>query len=294
MKYNSLKYLSLIFSLFLITSIVDARDRDAFRVGGDIVIQENETVNSAVAIGGDVTVYGNVEEEAVAIGGSVYLKDGSYVEGDAVSIGGKVYIENNAEFKGDIVDVGNLISLFSGKSEHHFPGEHHHHEIPAFLKILPFLAFLIIGLLITTFIPNSIRSTMNLLDQRALGAFGIGVLGFIAFFPMILTLIISLLGIPLIPLFVTTYILTVVFGYLGASAWLGDKVLAALKYPGKHILLVLVTGLIIIKIVGYIPGLGGLFKAVVVTLGLGAVLINLKGRFSKKTTPKELVEPAAE
>lgn len=288
MKINFFRITIPVLLLLLFFNIAEARDRDAIRFGGDIVIQEDETVNSAVAIGGDVTVYGTVNEAAVAIGGSVYIEEGGYVDDDAVSIGGRVHIDKGGILRGNIIDIGELISIASHDKHH----RHHYHGIPAFIKILPLIGLLILGTLVIVLLPGSVRGTMDRLNEGALLAFGVGILGLLAFIPMILTLAISLLGIPLIPLFIATYMLTVLLGYIGASTWLGNRILEALKYPGKPELAAFVVGLLVLKIAGLVPGIGGLLNTLVVSLGLGAILITLKIHFSKKPEEKVLLEKA--
>lgn len=286
-------------SVFILTVAVlvttgIARDRDAVRFGGDIVIQENETVNSAVVIGGTVTVYGTVKNEAVAVGGSIHVKDGGRINNDAVAIGGKVRIEDGGIVGGNIIDVGNLIAMATSDHDDHSFRDYHHHDIPTGVKLLPFIGMLILGLLAVTFFKGTVQSTVTTIEARTLPAFGVGILGMIAFIPVILTLLISLLGIPLIPLFVALTILTILVGYIGASTWVGVKLLDALKQEGKSLLVAFIVGLIAIKIIDYVPFIGGLVVFVALILGFGAVLLNLRKRFSKNKDPKLPVQEKAE
>ena len=86
------KVLALFLALGFVVSGVSfaVEGQDIVKFGEDVEIGRGMEVDSAVAIGGSVTVSGKVKGDAVAIGGSLYLKDWSEVGGNAVSIGGKV------------------------------------------------------------------------------------------------------------------------------------------------------------------------------------------------------------
>lgn len=75
-------------------------------IGGNIVVREDEVIEGdAVAVGGQIDVYGTVKGDCVAIGGDVNLQDGARIEGDAVSVGGKVNDLGDAEVLGERVSV---------------------------------------------------------------------------------------------------------------------------------------------------------------------------------------------
>ena len=61
-----------------------AKAQQIIKVSTDIEVAKDMVASDVVAIGGNVTVYGNVENSVVAVGGSVILKPGSYVGGEIV------------------------------------------------------------------------------------------------------------------------------------------------------------------------------------------------------------------
>jgi len=82
------------------------RSSEMVRVGGSVTILENQTIDGdAVAVMGDVTVYGRVEGNAVAVLGTVFIRDGGVVEGDAVGIGGGVRKDPGARVGGENVQI---------------------------------------------------------------------------------------------------------------------------------------------------------------------------------------------
>lgn len=287
-KIRTIGMISLLISLILLSSPLQARDGDAIRFGGNIVIQEDETVESVVVVGGSVTVYGKVEESVVAIGGSIRVKDGGYIYEDAVSIGGKVEVDEDGKIWGSIVDIGNLAGLSVLSDDFHTSHEYHFDGVPNSIKILPFIGFLIIGLIVVSIFPGSVTRTLATIDEKTLPSLGFGMVGLLAFVPLVITLVITLLGIPLIPLFMVLFVISLFFGYLVAATWLGKKLIVMAKQDINHLAVLLITGLIAIKVVSMVPGIGGLVKFLILILGLGATLITLRNKYSNKPKVKEL------
>jgi hypothetical protein len=66
-------------------------DGDLVRFGENITVPVGRVVlGDVVAMGGDITVLGTVNGDAVAVGGSVHLRPGGQVRGETISIGGRV------------------------------------------------------------------------------------------------------------------------------------------------------------------------------------------------------------
>jgi len=86
-------------------TLLSAKDRTMIILGDDIVIEAGETVDAAIALGGNIDVYGTVEEAAVAIGGDVTIHSQGQGAGDAVSVGGQVFLSSGGTLKGDRVEV---------------------------------------------------------------------------------------------------------------------------------------------------------------------------------------------
>ena len=50
-----------------------AQEGTLFSLGNDIIVEHGIEVDTAVSVGGDVKIYGHVRQNAVSIGGSVFL-----------------------------------------------------------------------------------------------------------------------------------------------------------------------------------------------------------------------------
>ncbi len=79
---------------------------DVVNPSGDVYIARDETVNGdVIAISGAARVHGKVEGNVVAIGGSVFLPNGSDVAGDVVSFGGTITREPGATVRGSTLQL---------------------------------------------------------------------------------------------------------------------------------------------------------------------------------------------
>lgn len=90
----------------------DGDDRVSF--GRSIEIGPGETTGEAVCIGCSITVAGEVEGDAVAVGGKIVVESSGRVGGNAVSVGGKVRLAPGATVEGDAVAVGGTVQVEEG------------------------------------------------------------------------------------------------------------------------------------------------------------------------------------
>ena len=77
--------------------------RDVISIGGSVLVK-GEVLGNAVAIGGPLHVEGTVSDTAIAVGNSVHLGSDAVV-GDVVSVGGRVRRESGAQVHGDINEI---------------------------------------------------------------------------------------------------------------------------------------------------------------------------------------------
>lgn len=153
------------------TTSVDGATADLVRVGEDITVEANETIEGdVVAIGGSVTILGKVKGDVVAIGGNVRLDSQASVRGDVVCVGGSLDREEGAEIGGQNVSVGFLppgFLKFMPKAQH----MNHDVEragsgfaLPLLWDFLRTLGFFLIGTILVLSIPQRaivLRSTLR-------------------------------------------------------------------------------------------------------------------------------------
>ena len=91
-------------------------------IGSSIVVGEDELVTDpVVSIGGNVTVLGRVDDDVVAVGGSVRLGPKARVRGDVTAVGGRVDQERGATIGGTVNEV-RIGPQFNFKPWHAFDG----------------------------------------------------------------------------------------------------------------------------------------------------------------------------
>jgi len=222
-------------------------------IGGDIVVQKNQTVESAVSVGGSVHVYGTVRDAAVSVGGRVVVEPGGRISGDAVSVGGGIAVRDSAAIEGDAVSIGGPLTVDATgavcgeKVRAAFPSMKHppvSDAIDSFkrsviwgplygfegmivakvlfvLFILKILIWLATASLLYLFCPTQADRMASTLRSRPGTCLFTGFLTlFLTPFAVIL-LIMCLIGIPLIPFVFAFVFMMSVFGGMGVALWAG-------------------------------------------------------------------------
>jgi len=248
--------------------VAGAEVRNIVKIGSDIVVEEGMRVGDAVAIGGDVTVNGVVEGDVVAVGGSVILGSKAVVDGDVVSVGGAIEKEEGARVRRDIVEVNipGISSVITSLSKGKWRGWSW-----AF-RIITFVGLLALALLLVAIIPKPFGLISAMVQENTLKVTLWGLLGLVLAVPLAILLAISLVGIPLIPLEIILVGCAFLVGYIAVAQLIGKKMAAALKRPDLNILWGTSWGLITLWVIGWVPVLGWLVKAVALLLGFGGVI----------------------
>ncbi len=275
----------------LLAGFVPAQAADSIvRVRGDVVVPVGTSVDFAVALGGDVLVDGSVEENAVALGGSVHLGPGAVVRGDVVSVGGAVTRQAGARVDGQttVVDYSRVVPSFMPFAHgwwHWRPW-----EPPAVPGVIPLLGLIALALLTAALAPRTVELLSSAIEQGPVGAFFWGLLGSVSIIPVAFMLLISIIGIVLIPLELLSAGIAFFLGYVGTSRLVGMKILAAARLEGRPMILETLLGMAALWLVSQAPFIGWLVMAVAMIMGLGAVITGLFGRLARGPRQSERVE----
>jgi UDP-3-O-[3-hydroxymyristoyl] glucosamine N-acyltransferase len=90
---------------------------DRLARGEALVVKDGESVDSAIALHGDVVVQRGAKVlKAIALGGSVTVEEGAVVGEDAIAIGGDVKLAKGARIEKDAVALGGQVRLAKGAS----------------------------------------------------------------------------------------------------------------------------------------------------------------------------------
>lgn len=266
--------------LFSLTALAQAdiniNNQNLMRVGGDVVVPPNQVVENALAIGGNVTIQEEtrVTETVIAIGGDVILEKGVQIDGDAYAVGGEIISGEEVTISGTSGTV-----LENGRwkvhgSRRRIDGFLVRYLFGSIFHLLNVAIGAITGSLILLWQPNFLLTLAAMISQYPLrsGLWGLG--GLVAVIVLVIVLAVSLIGIPLLPLVGLAVAIIALLGTLGVALWLGQRTLTQRHSPIPQFLL----GMLILAVIGLIPGLGGLMLSVANIFGFGAILAWLIGK----------------
>lgn len=248
--------------IFLSQVPSSAQQRSIIRFGEDVAVAEDEQVKDAVSIGGDVRIEGEVKNDAVAVGGSLFLGPQATVEGSAVSIGGRINQSQTAVVKGDIVEMSTPWEIPSEAWFGLFVG----------LQILAFLGFLALALLLVALVPKQVQSVSRTAVESVGRSFLWGILVILTIIPVTVLLAITIVGIALIPVLYVVIILIFVFGYIGIANLIGVQVFKGVNRKKAAMIWKALVGLLLLGLMNVIPVFGGLIAFLASIWGAGAVI----------------------
>ena len=264
--------------------VKDAPEQDIIAFGKSIIIQKR--AKSALSIGGDITVEGEVEEDVATIGGNILQKDHARIGGDIFVFGGSYKQEGEAlrepgkqtvtigAFEEELRNFGqNPTQLFSPSFSLSFLAQ----------RILVALLWFLVSIVVTTIAPGAVsrsvaRIQLSLLKICALGAgaflliAALIVMGFVAL-PGYLGATLSIMG-------VLVLLLGYVLGRVSLQVSLG-------KFFQKHVLsesnrsetLATLIGVLLWTLLLSLPYLWLIALFTIFSVGIGLVLTG-------RSTPK--------
>ena len=260
--------------IFLTAASVNAKN--IIKVGKDINIGNDQRVNNAIAIAGQITVNGLVENDVVTVGGSIVLTNSAVVRGDVICIGGVVVQGNGAQVFGNITEV-NSSNISTALSSIFFGDMDAWSWLVDIIYFCFFAMILMLALLMAILFPRLLNAIVNSIQGNKTKSFFWGALATLMITPAFMLLVFSFIGIPLIPLAFAAVLLAFMFGFIGVSALLGNFVLAKIFHRQKKSLVgETLLGLILWWFIGWIPFyMGMIIKTVAITIGFGGVFLAL-------------------
>ncbi|MFH1260069.1 MAG: hypothetical protein ABII74_09755 [Elusimicrobiota bacterium] len=246
-------------------------ERNIVKLGKDVLIEENMVVDNAVVVGGNLTVNGKVNNDAVSVGGMVFLGPNALVGKNVVSVGGEIQKDETAEIVGNLVEVnipglarfrpstGNCIwkKLFWG------------------FRVLTFIGLLAMALLLVAILPKQIGLISTLIESSLGKSIFWGGVGAISIIPVAVLLTASIVGILFLPIELVLVMLAFLVGYIAVAQLIGKKIFAALKKDGQPMVWEAFLGLVILFMIGFIPILGWFVKLVVGLSGFGGIILTI-------------------
>ncbi len=288
---------------------------DIVTISSNSELQRNERAKDMVTIMGSSKSSGRVDGDMVTVLGNSDL-DG-YVDGDFVVVMGSANFGPNAEVDGDTVVIGGSItrhidSVTDGEVVNipflspAFTNQFH--ELPLFVQecILLFRpispnvsltlyiagVFLIFYLLLAALFPSPMEKSRKAIEEKPLQSFFSGVLILALHIPFILLLIVTVVGIFLVPLVDIALLSIAVFGKAVTFLFVGKQIARAVRasFLGHPLVSILVGGAIVYSLY-MIPFFGFFLWLVLTILGLGAVSVAIGDSISSRKEARGSAPP---
>jgi len=247
----------------------DNSENDMVVFGGQYqVIKEGQEVRGdLVVIGGSVDVYGKVDGDAVAIGGTIHIEPQGRVDGSIVNVGGAIHDESNSSPGHGAMVPPAQIPTPQAMEQPQAPesgfdwGWTWFYLVDALLTIVAFLLFPVL----------TRNARASLIDNPVIS----GVLGFfspIIFVLVIIALAITIIGIPLIPLAVIVTIVGYLVGKAAIAEFLGERIFSTTKRNATPLLSVLVGAALMFLLCALTDWIGVVLYFCLAALAIGATL----------------------
>ncbi|NOT55182.1 MAG: hypothetical protein HOP18_11290 [Deltaproteobacteria bacterium] len=267
-----------------------AEREEIVRFGEDITVTAADVLDTAVAIGGSITVLsgGQVTQSVVAIGGDVTLNTGAQIDGDVVVIGGEIRKDEGVRIGGkEVVIAGGVRDVLNTiRRWGPFGLVYRLYVVSVLLHLGVMLLLAASGALLILLLPEPVQTIAATLQREALksGVWGVG--GLLLGLLLLGLTIGSLLGLLLVPPLLLIFALIGVLGSVASAVFLGDRVFTS---ANSSLLRRFLLGVVLLGLSGLLPVIGKVVCALLFLFGCGAVLVSRGGRRSGETTGQHVV-----
>jgi cytoskeletal protein CcmA (bactofilin family) len=256
--------------------------------GGNLAVQANANIGKDIrAYGGQLNVKGNV---AGAIKGGV----GKFsMEGKTSRIkisADDVKIKSSAVISGDVIvqsekePVIEEGAVISGETRCERPSQEEKTALFAFapfiaffitfMKIVIFIAKIIVGIIIIALFGGYVRRIMDTLIKSPWKSLGWGFLGLIVIPVAVVILFAILIGFPIAIFGIYIYSILFYLSSIFIGLVIGEKIIQLFKKEGKiSLYLSFIIGILVLFVLGLIPILGLVIKIFVLLFGAGMLIL---------------------
>lgn len=284
---------------------------------GSVEVDEDERATEAVvAVLGNVTVKGRVEDDVVAVLGDVHLGPRAVVTGSVTSVGGRIEQEPGAEIHGDVNEVRLRHGGWHGAGVGWRPWMDTREMFSGWFGLMGTLLRIALVMLLTLIVAIAASSPVERISRRAgsdpwVSGF-VGLAAQVLFVPVLVVtvvfLAISIIGIPLlllVPFALVALLFGVLMGFTGVARRVGEWAVGPYKGPLVAITVgvaVITAAAVVTRILWLIPGPTGplafavwlialFIEYIAWTVGLGALLLTRFGTRGPSTVTADVVPP---
>ena len=221
--------------------------------GKDVLVTRDQVIDGDVTVVfGDLIVEGTVNGNATDIGGSIEQRPGSTITGK-VSGFGEDYVASIAPW-----------AASSGASA----------VVAENARMMTRLTYGVIILLVFLIFPVRVRVALGRLEHHPGLSAAVGMLVIVAIVPIMILLIVSIIGIPLIAVEFAAVVAGVFIGQAALGMLVGRRLFELVRpHTTPSPLAALVLGLVFISAAEIIPVVGTIVTILVLLVGLGAAAL---------------------
>ena len=273
-------------------------DRNVTVAGGSVSLQQPAVVNgSLTAVGGNLLIVAPIGKSAVLAGGQVNIN--SVIGGDVRVSAEQLTVLQNAKVNGGLsywspnqahvvqFTVKNGVTFHKTDLKSRDYQKVSREKIAAaagafgvFWILVSFSASFLVGLILLHFMPVFMQDIEKTIHGSLLKSLVIGFITIVLFPVAIVMLCITLIGIPFAALLGVAFVLVALLNQIFVAYAIGKKLLP------KRNAFSLFIGLIIYSVVSWIPVVGWMFSALVLFIGMGAVVQVKKNLYISLRTKK--------
>jgi hypothetical protein len=258
-----------------------------FALGGERLVEQEQTASGAMTFGTDVTIVGELNGDVLLVGGTLYVA--GRVEEDIVSIGGDVTLAAGAVIGGSVTMVGGTLvqrdgsTVFGEVRDSRYWERQVQRDIRTLWErtwahfLITWISLTVFGYLTLHFFRRPLRRMRDTVSSRFGVSIGIGIAGAVVCGPLIALLAVTGVGIPIIYPLVVVYVAA---GFLGlvALTLLVERLLSrAFRLSETEGGLLFLFAALVIAAIRAIPYLGPIVLGVAALLGIGAALVTRFG-----------------
>jgi len=284
------------------------RSDDRVRIGGRVNVDADESVNDVVVIGGSARIDGEVRGDLVVVGGTLDIGPAANIHRDVSVVGGVLHRDPAARIGGRVSEVGPGISLHGWRFNHFAPmvmwGTMWGGVFSLMSTLMRFCVLCVLASLVLLVAGDYVERVGERAAAEPVKAGVVGILAQILCIPilivLVLFLVVTIIGIPLlvlVPFAILAVIVFAVVGFTAVAQHVGRLVSTRLGSTPPNTYLTAIIGIIVVMspvLLGRVVGLGDgivfpitaallfvgfLVEYIAWTVGFGAVALN---RFDRR------------
>jgi hypothetical protein len=271
---------------------------DLLVYGGNVVLEVDSTVARNVTLfGGELDAAGVVEGDVTVWGGDATIRASATVRGNIVSVGGKVTRETGADVRGQeweglpfrtprlpIPRTAPFVRTYTDWESRWLSNVG-----DAFRSTFGVIVLVVLGILVVVFIPRHAETVAETMLKAPLQSALTGVAAWVVVPIVAVVLTITICLSPVAALWLLVAGVALLFGWIAAGLLLGVRVIRAVTKSEPNPVAAVATGVLILSLLSFVPCVGSIMAAIVITWGMGAVGYSFFGTRAYDEPPPKIL-----